>query len=143
MIRIAIIKRKFENAFIVYLLPLFLVATLLFAALLTITGKEKLASRLGFDVAGFIGVASALFFVVMLSHIQLREQFAGTGIVYIEHFYILMYLLLVVATANTYIFALKPSRGYGLILYADNILVKVGYWPVVLGCLIAITREVL
>ena len=138
-----IIKRKFENAFIVYLLPLFLVATLLFAALLTITGKEKLADRLGFDVAGFIGAASALFFVVMLAHIQLREQFAGTGIVYIEHFYILMYLLLVMATANTYIFALKPTRGYGLILYGDNILVKVGYWPVVLGCLIAITLGVL
>ena len=138
-----IIKRKFENAFIVYLLPLFLVATLLFAALLTITGKEKLASRLGFDVAGFIGAASALFFVVMLAHIQLREQFAGTGIVYIEHFYILMYLLLVLATANTYIFAMKPTRGYGLILYEDNILVKVGYWPVVLGCLIAITLGVL
>ena len=138
-----IIKRKFENAFIVYLLPLFLVATLLFAALLTITGKEKLADRLGFDVAGFIGAASALFFVVMLAHIQLREQFAGTGIVYIEHFYILMYLLLVMATANTYIFALKPARGYGLILYGDNILVKVGYWPVVLGCLIAITLGVL
>jgi hypothetical protein len=138
-----IIKRKFENAFIVYLLPLFLVATLLFAALLTITGKKELVDRLGFDVAGFIGAASALFFVVMLAHIQLREQFAGSGIVYIEHFYILMYLLLVVATANTYIFSLKPRRGWGLILYGDNILVKVGYWPVALGCLIAITLGVL
>ena len=138
-----IIKRKFENAFIVYLLPLFLVATLLFAALLTITGRADLADRLGFDVTGFIGAASALFFVVMLAHIQLREQFAGSGTVYIEHFYILMYLLLVLATANTYIFSVKPKRGYGLILYGDNILIKVGYWPVVLGCLIAITLGVL
>ena len=138
-----VIKRKFENAFIVYLLPLFLVAMLLYAALLTITGKAELAGRLGFDVTGFIGAASALFFVVMLAHIQLREQFAGSGIVYIEFFYILMYLLLVLATANTYIFSMKPKRGYGLILYRDNILVKVGYWPAVLGCLILITLGVL
>lgn len=138
-----VIKRKFDNAFIVYLLPLFLVATLLHAALLTISGKAELADRFGFDVASFIGAASGLFFVVMLAHIQLRQQFAGSGIVYIEHFYILMYMLLVAATANTYIFSLKPRRGYGLILYGDNILVKVGYWPLVLGCLILITLGVL
>ncbi len=138
-----IVKRKFENAFIVYLLPLFLVATLLFAALLTISARAELSERFGFSVSGFIGAISALFFVVMLAHIQLREQFAGSGIVYIEYFYILMYLLLVLATANTYLFSLRPKRGCGLILYGDNILVKVGYWPVVLGCLISITLGIL
>ena len=137
-----IVKRKFENAFIVYLLPLFLVATLLFAALLTISDKAELSERFGFSVSGFIGASSALFFVVMLAHIQLREQFAGSGIVYIEYFYILMYALLVAATANTYLFSLRPKRGCGLILYDDNILVKIAYWPVVLGCLILITRGV-
>ena len=137
-----IVKRKFENAFIVYLLPLFLVATLLFAALLTISGRAELSERFGFSVSGFIGAASALFFVVMLAHIQLREQFAGSGIVYIEYFYILMYALLVAATANTYFFSLQPKRWCGFILYDDNILVKVAYWPVVLGCLILITLGV-
>jgi len=138
-----IVKRKFENAFIVYLLPLFLVATLLFAALLTISDRAELSERFGFSVSGFIGAASALFFVVMLAHIQLREQFAGSGIVYIEYFYILMYALLVAATANTYLFSLRPKRWCGLILYDDNILVKIAYWPVVLGSLILITLEVL
>ena len=137
-----IVKRKFENAFIVYLLPLFLVATLLFAALLTISDKAELSERFGFSVSGFIGASSALFFVVMLAHIQLREQFAGSGIVYIEYFYILMYVLLVAATANTYLFSLRPKRGCGLILYEGNILVKIAYWPVVLGCLILITLRV-
>jgi len=138
-----VVKRKFENAFIVYLLPLFLVATLLFAALLTVSAKAELADRLGFSASGFIAASSALFFVVMLAHIQLREQFAGSGIVYIEYFYILMYLLLVVATASTYLFSVQPKRGWGLILYDDNLLVKVAYWPVVLGSLILITLGVL
>lgn len=137
-----VVKRKFENAFIVYLLPLFLVAALLFAALLTISDKTELSERFGFSVSGFIGAVSALFFVVMLAHIQLREQFAGSGIVYIEYFYILMYALLVAATANTYLFSLRPKRWCGFILYEDNILVKVAYWPVVLGCLILITLGV-
>ena len=138
-----VVKRKFENAFIIYLLPLFLVATLLFAGLLTVSADDELSSRLGFDTASFIAGCSVLFFVVMLAHIQLREQFAGSSIVYIEYFYILMYVLLVLATANTYLFSIRPKRGCGFILYQDNIVVKVGYWPVVLGSLILITLGVL
>ena len=138
-----VVKRKFENAFIVYLLPLLLVAMLLFAALLTVSANDELSSRLGFNASGFIAGSSALFFVVLLAHIQLRQQFAGSGIVYIEYFYILMYVLLVLATANTYLFSIRPKRWCDFILYQDNILVKVGYWPVVLGCLILITLGVL
>jgi len=134
-----VVKRKFENAFIIYLLPLFLVATLLFAGLLTVSADEELTSRLGFDASGFIASCSVLFFVVMLAHIQLREQFAGSSIVYIEYFYILMYSLLVLATVNTYLFSIRPKHGCGFILYRDNIVAKVGYWPAVLGSLILIT----
>ena len=138
-----VVKRKYENAFIVYLLPLFLVAALLFAALLTVSANDELSNRLGFNTSGFIGASSALFFVVMLAHIQLREQFAGTDIVYIEYFYILMYALLVVATANTYLFSIRSTRWHNVILYNDNIIPKVAYWPVVIGCLIVITLMVL
>jgi hypothetical protein len=138
-----VVKRKFQNAFIVYLLPLLLVAMLLFAALLTNSNKAEDVKGLGSSVSGFIGTASALFFVVMLAHIQLRGQFAGNGIVYIEYFYILMYVLLVLATANTYIFAIRPKRGCGFILYQDNIVIKAGYWPVVLGSLVLITLSFL
>ncbi|MEN8178867.1 MAG: hypothetical protein ABFS39_09615 [Pseudomonadota bacterium] len=134
-----VIKRKFQNAFIVYLLPLLLVAALLFAALLTVSAKEGLSERLGFNTSGFIGASSALFFVVMLAHIQLREQFAGASIVYIEYFYILMYALLVVATANTYLFSISSARWHNVILYNDNIIPKVAYWPVVISSLIIIT----
>ena len=137
-----VLKRKFENAFIVYLLPLLLVAMLLFAALLTVTRRDDLSNRLGFNASGFIGACSALFFVVLLAHIQLREQFGGSGIVYIEYFYILMYVLLVLATANTFIFSIRPERWFGLLLYEDNIAVKVAYWPLVLACLIFITASV-
>ncbi len=134
-----VIKRKFENAFIVYLLPLFLVASLLFSALLTVSSNDKLSSRFGFSVSGFIGACSALFFVVMLAHIQLREQFPGSPTVYIEYFYILMYALLVAATANTYLFSINSGKWLKLIHYNDNIIAKVAYWPVVLSSLIFIT----
>lgn len=134
-----VVKRKFENAFIVYLLPLFLVAALLFAAMLTVSANERISDRLGFNTSGFISGCSALFFVIMLAHIQLRDKFADFSIVYIEYFYILMYALLALATANTYLFSIKPRDGHRLITYEDNIIFKVAYWPVVLGSMILIT----
>lgn len=134
-----VLKRKFENAFVVYLLPLFLVASLLFAALLTVSENAKLSNRLGFNTSGFIGASSALFFVVMLAHIQLRRQFAGASIVYLEYFYILMYAMLVLATANTYLFSIRASRFGNIILYKDNLIPKVAYWPILFGSLIVIT----
>jgi len=137
-----VLKRKFENAFIVYLLPLLLVAMLLFAALLTVSNRDDLTNRFGFNTSGFIGACSALFFVVLLAHIQLREQFGGSGIVYIEYFYILMYVLLVLATANTFLFSIQPRCGFGWLLYEDNIVVKLAFWPTVLACLIVITLAV-
>jgi hypothetical protein len=121
------------------LLPLFLVATLLFSALLTVSKNDQLSDRLGFNVSGFIGACSALFFVVMLAHIQLREQFSGSPTVYIEYFYILMYGLLVTATANTFLFSTGTGSWLKIIHYQDNIIAKVAYWPVVLSCLIIIT----
>lgn len=134
-----IIERKFGNAFIVHLLPLFLVAALLFAALLTVSGDPEIANRHGFNTSGLIGACSALFFVVLLAHIQLREQFAGSGIVYIEYFYFLMYAMLVLSAANTYIFSMNTAHRLIFIHYQDNLIPKVLYWPVVLGAMVALT----
>jgi hypothetical protein len=123
------------------LLPLFLVAALLFGALLTVSAKDELSNRLGFNTSGFIGACSALFFVVMLAHIQLREQFAGASIVYLEYFYILMYAMLVLATVNTFLFSIGSKCCFNMIIYKDNLIFKVAYWPVVLLSLIIITIQ--
>ena len=116
-----VIKRQFESAFIVYLLPLFLVSILLFSALLTVSEEQDTLARHGFNTSDFIGGASALFFVVMLAHIQLRQEVGGSNIIYIEYFYILMYGILVLATANTYLFSVKSAEnGSWLDIIHDN-----------------------
>ncbi len=138
-----VIKRNSSNAFIVYLLPLFLVAALLFSSLLTITAKPKLVEIHGFNTTGVLGTCSVLFFVVLLAHIQLREEFAGSSIVYMEYFYFLMYAMLVAAAANTYLFSMSTAPSLGIIHYQDNLIPKLLYWPTVLLMMIAITAYVL
>ena len=138
-----VIKRKASNAFIVYLLPLFLVAALLFSAILTITAKPKLLEMHGFNTTGVLGTCSVLFFVVLLAHIQLREEFAASSIVYMEYFYFLMYAMLVVVAANTYLFSIGAAVPLKIVHYRDNLIPKLLFWPALLLSMIIITAYVL
>ncbi|MBE14740.1 MAG: hypothetical protein CL867_00670 [Cytophagaceae bacterium] len=134
-----VVKRKFENAFVVYLLPLFLITALLFGATLTISSEKKTKDSLGFNAFGFIGATSGLFFVLMLAHIQLRQEFEGTSIVYIEYFYIFMYIFLVLVTANAYLFSIRYKGGKNWIVYRNNLLPKLLFWPIFTCVLVIIT----
>jgi len=138
-----VIKRKSSDAFIRYLLPLFLVATLLFSALLTVTAKPDLAGTHGFNTSGVLGTCAMLFFVVLLAHIQLREQFAGSGIVYMEYFYFMMYAVLVLVGVNTYLFSMRAVPQLKVVHYGDNLIPKLLYWPLLLLCMLGITSYVL
>ncbi|MFT7054179.1 MAG: hypothetical protein ACJAU1_001738 [Psychromonas sp.] len=138
-----VLKRRFDNAFIVYLLPLFLVAILLFSALLTVSDKPNRIQLLGFSVSQFIGGASALFFVILLAHIQLREQFSSSTIVYLERFYILMYCYLVLVTANVYCFVIRAPKFMSFLWYEENLIIKLLYWPVLILAMILISGWVL
>lgn len=134
-----VLKRRFDNAFIVYLLPLFLVAILLFSALLTVSDNPSRIQLMGFSVSQFIGGSSALFFVILLAHIQLREQFASSGIVYLERFYILMYCYLVLVTANVYCFTIRGPKVLPFLWYEDNLIIKLLYWPILILAMILIS----
>lgn len=134
-----VVKRKFGNAFIVHMVPLFVVSTLLFGALMTVTRKEDLASRHDFSTSTVIETASVLFFVVLLAHVQLRESIAGSEVIYMEYFYFLMYFLLLGVSVNTYFFVSDVMPSSRLIHYRDNLIPKAAFWPVVLASMIAIT----
>jgi len=134
-----VVKRKFSNAFIVHMVPLFIVATLLFGALMTITGKENLASRHDFSTTAVIETASVLFFVVMLAHVQLRETIAGSELIYMEYFYFLMYFMLLGVAINTYWFVSDTMPSPRVVHYRDNLIPKAAFWPSVLAAMVAIT----
>jgi len=138
-----VLRRQFGDAFIVHLLPLLMVLALLYGALLTVTDNSEMAERLGFSATGVIGSCSALFFVVLLAHMQLREQFAGSEIVYIEYFYFLMYVLLVGGAAYSYVFVANPSGKLSFLYSRNNLGLKVGFWPFVLACLAVISLVVM
>lgn len=135
-----VVKRKFENAFIVNFIPLFVVATLLFGLTMMITNNPEKNQKFGLSTSSIIASCSALFFTVMLSHIQLREQFeGGVGIVYMEYFYFLMYFVIMLVAINSYLFSVNSSSRLGIISFKDNLIPKVVFWPTFLWAMVIIT----
>ncbi len=133
------LQRKFINAFVINLVPLFVVALLLFAQMMTVTDKKDLMEKFGFSSGVAIATCSALFFVVLLAHAQVRQQFSGSGLVYIEFFYLIMYFVILMTALNAYVFSLGELKYFKLIYYRDNFIPKIAYWPVVLWMMAVVT----
>ena len=119
------------NEFIIYLIPLLTVAALLFLILLAATTEREKAERFDFSILGVIGVNSALFFVVIIAHIQLRREFLGSGLVYLEYFYLVMYIVILAVTLDAYLLSVGCQAG--LLRYRDHLIPKLIYWPFLFG----------
>jgi hypothetical protein len=126
-----VLKRKFINEFIINLVPLLTVAALLFLILLSTTTEKEKAERFDFSILGVVGVNSALFFVVIIAHIQLRREFLGSGLVYLEYFYLVMYFMILMVTLDSYVI----SAGWPVrwLRYKDHLVPKLLYWPFFFG----------
>ncbi len=141
-----VIKRRFLNSFVVYILPLAIIACLTFATLMMVTKNPDRSSAFGMNTSGVVGVCSGLFFIVLLSQVQIREQFAGASVVYVEYFYPVMYVTFLCVSVNSYLFSLPNTtnnRILSWVSYEDNVRPKLLYWPLLLGSIVAITALVL
>ncbi len=136
-----VLKREFIDALVINLVPLMVVAMLLFSVVMLMTANRKKAEVFGFNTAMVFGTCSALFFVVMLSHIQLREQFSGVGVVYMEYFYLMMYFIILAVAVDAYCFTVKcvSQNSYTSSKDMDNLCSKLLYWPFLLGTSVTIT----
>ncbi len=136
-------QRKFINAFIINLVPLLVISLLLFLTLMTISGDRNQAVRFGFNTTGVLGTCSGLFFLVLLSHIQVRSLFPGSGLVYIEYFYLVLYGMILLVALNGYLFSLIRFEHVTLLHWHDNFVAKVGFWPLLLWALVWVSWAVL
>ena len=78
-----------------------------------------------------LSIAAALFLVVAITHNGMRDALAISGIVYLEYYFILLYLTILATSINAIMWAAKIQL---LILtYRDNLAIKVLFWPAFLG----------
>lgn len=130
------IKRDFKSPFTSYILPVIVVAILLFAVLM-ITTKDEKKEQCGFSSSDVLGYCSALFFVLIIAHASLRDTIPMDDIIYLEYFYFIMYLAILAVSLNSIAFA--SSTNFPFIDKKDNLYVKVLYWPIVMGVMLLVT----
>ncbi|USN51410.1 MAG: hypothetical protein H6731_03100 [Myxococcales bacterium] len=127
-----VIKRNSTDALIINVLPLFIVIILCFSSLLSVTFDPAKREIFNFQFLEILTQCGALFFVILLAHIHLREILAGVGIVYLEYMYLAVYLAIVYVAVNAFLVVhseLKNYKLYQLIRYQDNLLPKVFFLP--------------
>lgn len=130
-------KRKITGPFISHLLPLWVISILLFGVLLIISKHEQKIVIFGFTVSDVLAYCATLFIVLIVSHVHLRSSLSSQGVSYLEYFYFITYILVLIVSANAILFS--AGEKYRLIQYKDNLLIKVLYWPVLMASLLIIS----
>lgn len=134
-----VIEREFLSAFIINITLLLVSISLLYGLIMMMTSNERLNSKFDSSVSSAIGSCAGIFFVVLIAHINVREKFPGSGIVYIEYFYLLSYMFIFATIVAIYSFnAYKHSEAKGLFAN-DAALLKMSFWPLYSCCICLIT----
>jgi hypothetical protein len=131
------LKRDFLEPFVSKVIPLLVVAVLLFAILYVGTGREGQRHLRGFSAMEAIGGCAALFFAITFNHIELRQALQSQGIMYFEYFYFTTYVAVVAVSLNA--IALGTGAGLRVVARDDNLIPKLAFWPAYVGALLLIT----
>ena len=131
------IKRQFLSVFVARVIPLGIVSILLFAVLVATTKDENRMGATGFNTFALLSYTAALFFVVVLDHIQLRNSLASPVPLYMEYFYFILYTMILLVSLNGV--SLTATRDLKVVERHDNALPKIFYWPILLGLLLIVT----
>lgn len=128
------IQREFLGVSVAYILPIIVIAFLLFAVLVIRTGNHQLNDRLGFNASTVLGYSASLFFVLVISHMSLRETLNAKGIIYLEYFFFSLYIAIAVVSVSSIAFTFrsfagKPQRQY----------LRFFYWPALLLSILTTT----
>ncbi len=133
-------ERIFMSSFISDMVPIIVVTLLLFAVLMISTKHEQKKDMYGFDSLQVLTYCAALFFVLIISHVSLREKLPTDGIIYLEYFYFILYFAILIVSVNSILLASNTRCNF--INYEDNLIVKLLFWPVITMLALGITLVV-
>lgn len=134
------VKRIFLGIFISNFITLVVVVLLVFAVLMISTRHEQQIKSYGFVSSLVLLYCAAILFVLIVSHVSLREKLVASGIIYLEYFFFVMYFAILAVSVNSILLASETE--YSIIHYRDNLIVKLLYWPVISGLILGFTLAV-
>lgn len=129
-------QRQFLDPFISSVLPIIVIASLLFGLLLIGSKQSHRVAATGFKATDIVRAGVSLLFPALVAQVNLRTKMGSGSIIYIEYFYFVLYTAILGVAANALLFTLK---GHGFSQYRDNLIPKLLFWPYFLGACFAVT----
>ena len=131
-----IAEREFLDPYISSVLPIIVVACLLFGLLIVGSKQQSVVAATGFKATDVVRASVALLFPALIAQVNLRTKIGSSTIIYIEYFYFILYTAILGVSANALLFTLT---GHGFSQYRDNLIPKLIFWPYLLGACFGVT----
>lgn len=124
------IRKEIFGPFVTHLFPILVIVVLLYTILMLTLRHEKQSDLLGYNAMNVVATCAGFFLAVIFSHIGLRQELEARNIVYLEFYYFITYALILGMAVNAKVFSTgRPAW----ILYEDNFIIKVIFWPLCTG----------
>lgn len=130
-------SRQILTPVIIYVVPPLIALFMLFGILLLTTRRQERRASAGWNSTNALAYCAAVFFVVIVSQVNLRQQINTSGILYLDWFYLLTYCAILLVAINAVVFILASERR--IIQHEDNLIAKLLYWPVLTSAMLVIT----
>lgn len=131
-----IVKRHLVNAFLIYLLPIMVTWSILFAITMIISNDKQFARRVSLSTTQLFTALGGIVFAIILMNNSLRSNFPGQPFLYLEYFYMITYVIIILIACNAYLITAKTRVHQAL---DKNLLPQILFWPLILTSLILIT----
>ncbi|MCQ4210111.1 hypothetical protein [Streptomyces longispororuber] len=134
------VTRAFLSPLLNRLVPLAVIAMLVFASLFVVTKDSDRRSLSGFSTWAVIGFCGSMMLVVSVQHSSLRSDTGSGGVVYAEYFYFILYLVIGLVALNAV--EHTAEKRIRLVDWRGNTAARLLYWPVTCLLLFAVTAVV-
>jgi hypothetical protein len=128
-------KRVWLSPFIANIIPILIVALIMFIVLYASSNKEH--DRSGLTTMNVIQSSAGFLFILLLAHVNVRNRIDTPEIAYIELFYFSMYVFITLETMA--LAMLLSGSGSKLFGYGDNLVMKLLFWPVLVSIWLLLT----
>lgn len=122
------LRRILVNVFVTYLIPIFVTLIMMFILLLA-ANKTK-------ERQGIIEGMAAFFFVLVFSHIDMRKEIITADLIFMEYFYFVTYLMIILTTWNLITYAKDKAPIFD---FNDNQIFKASFFPFFFLCMLIVT----
>jgi hypothetical protein len=127
-----LLRRNVTGPFISNIIPLVMVTLMLFSTMMGVNPKDK--------PWVIIGSIASSFFTIVLAHSKVRDTFGTSDIIYMEYFYLVMYMAVGYVALNSFLYATNTK--WKLITTRENLIPRLAYCPLLVGSILIITALV-